>query len=55
MGKSGKKLLAALEEAVTVAKCDHELLNLGAYLSPSGYTRELCKKCGASFYTLKRR
>jgi hypothetical protein len=50
VSKAGEKLLAAANEAVAVAKCEHDLMEMPNHLSPSGFSRTFCKKCGASFY-----
>ncbi len=52
MSKAGKELLAALENALEVAKCEHEMIEpFPLELGPkNGFARQACKKCGATFY-----
>lgn len=49
MSATGKKLIAAAEEAVTVAKCDHDLVLLRRPVTtaPPTFDRFSCQKCAA--------
>jgi hypothetical protein len=44
------KLIEAAKGARRVSRCDHDIMPMPDHLSPSGFSRTFCKKCGASFY-----